>query len=114
LAYFLAAVSATIAVPAFHNWLPGTWLSVKGAVWGLLASGLAAWSFSLPGLPLAALILSATSASAYLALNFTGATTYTPVNGVKREMRRVLPAIISAGGLGLAGWVTIVIRRIVA
>ena len=103
-----------MAVPAFHDWLPGTWLSVKGVVWGLIASGLAAWSFSLPGLPLAALLLSATSASAYLALNFTGSTTYTPVNGVKREMRRMLPAIISAGGLGLVGWVTIVIRRLVA
>jgi hypothetical protein len=111
-AFFLAGISATLAVPAFHDWLPGSWLSVKGLAWGLIASGAAAWGFSFSGLPLAALLLSITSVSAYLALNFTGATTYTPVNGVKREMRRMLPFMLAGAALGAAGWITIAAGRI--
>ncbi|NTV51577.1 MAG: hypothetical protein HGA76_00985 [Candidatus Firestonebacteria bacterium] len=110
-AFFLASISAPVAIPALHDALPGTWLSVKGVFWGLIASGMAAWAFSVSGWPLLALGLSVTAVSAFLGLNFTGSTTYTPVNGVKREMKGMLPGIISAAGLGLILWVVIAIRR---
>jgi len=44
--------------------------------------------------------------AAYLAMNFTGCSTYTSLSGVKKEMRFALPLEISAGVLGLAGWIT--------
>ena len=113
-AFLLAGLSGVVAVPAFHNWLPGSWLSVQGVVWGLLGSLLAAWSFSLSFLPMAALMASVMAVSAFQALNFTGATTYTSINGVKREMRWMLPAIIAGAVLGLAGWITIAVRRFLA
>jgi acetyl-CoA decarbonylase/synthase complex subunit gamma len=42
--------------------------------------------------------------SAYLAMNFTGASTYTSLSGVKKELRRALPLEISFAGAGLILW----------
>ncbi|NTU48009.1 MAG: acetyl-CoA synthase subunit gamma, partial [Syntrophobacteraceae bacterium] len=42
--------------------------------------------------------------TAYLAMNFTGASTYTSLSGVKKEMRIALPVQIGAGSLGLILW----------
>jgi hypothetical protein len=38
------------------------------------------------------------AASAYMALNFTGATTFTSPSGVNKEIRVMLPFHIAAGG----------------
>ena len=43
--------------------------------------------------------------AAYLAMNFTGASTYTSLSGVKKEMRWAVPVEISAGALGLGLWI---------
>jgi acetyl-CoA decarbonylase/synthase complex subunit gamma len=45
------------------------------------------------------------SAAGYLAMNFTGASTYTSLSGVKKEMRWALPFQIGGGVVGLALWV---------
>ncbi len=47
---------------------------------------------------LALLMLAITS---YVALMFTGSTTFTTLAGVRLEVRRALPAIIGSAGLGL-------------
>jgi len=44
------------------------------------------------------------SISAFLAMNFTGASTYTSLSGVKKEMRWAVPFQISAGVLGFLLW----------
>jgi CO dehydrogenase/acetyl-CoA synthase gamma subunit (corrinoid Fe-S protein) len=43
--------------------------------------------------------------SSYLAMNFTGCSTYTSLSGVKKEMRWALPLQIIAGAAGLITWV---------
>jgi acetyl-CoA decarbonylase/synthase complex subunit gamma len=43
--------------------------------------------------------------SAFLTLNFTGASTYTSLSGVKREMRFALPVIIASASGGVGLWV---------
>jgi acetyl-CoA decarbonylase/synthase complex subunit gamma len=43
--------------------------------------------------------------SAYLGMNFTGASTYTSLSGVKKEMRWALPLQIAAGIVGLLFWI---------
>jgi hypothetical protein len=52
-----------------------------------------------------ALLLAMTAVSSFVALNFTGATPFTSLSGVEKEMRRALP--IQAGLTVLAGllWV---------
>jgi acetyl-CoA decarbonylase/synthase complex subunit gamma len=37
-------------------------------------------------------------------MNFTGASTYTSLSGVKKEMRRALPIEIGAGIVGIILW----------
>jgi len=43
--------------------------------------------------------------TAYLAMNFTGASTYTSLSGVKKEMRWALPLEIGIGVIGLGLWI---------
>jgi len=42
--------------------------------------------------------------SAFLAMNFTGASTYTSLSGVKKEMRWAVPFQIGAGIIGFILW----------
>ena len=51
-----------------------------------------------------ALIFLVPAISAYLAMNFTGASTYTSLSGVKKEMKWAVPMEISAGIIGLGLW----------
>jgi acetyl-CoA decarbonylase/synthase complex subunit gamma len=44
--------------------------------------------------------------AAYLAMNFTGCSTYTSLSGVKREMRWALPLEIGLAGCGMLAWIT--------
>jgi hypothetical protein len=53
----------------------------------------AAWIFLIPAL------------AAYLAMNFTGSSTYTSLSGVKKEMRWAVPVEIGAAVIGLVLWV---------
>jgi acetyl-CoA decarbonylase/synthase complex subunit gamma len=43
--------------------------------------------------------------TAYLAMNFTGCSTYTSLSGVNREMQWALPLEIGMGVSGLAIWI---------
>lgn len=48
----------------------------------------------------ASLVFLVPAVSAYLALNFTGATPWTSLSGVRKEMRLGLPLIIASAALG--------------
>lgn len=85
-------VSGTLLTALFLPLLPGRAFSFKGGLLGavvtaglILANG---HTFSL------APVLFVSSISAYLALNYTGCSTYTSLSGVKKEIRFALPAII--------------------
>jgi len=44
--------------------------------------------------------------ASFLVMNFTGATTYTSLSGVRREMRVAIPIQIAAASVGLVMWFT--------
>jgi acetyl-CoA decarbonylase/synthase complex subunit gamma len=48
------------------------------------------------------MVLLMSAVSAFYALNFTGSTPFTSPSGVRREMRRALPAMAVAGIMGIA------------
>jgi hypothetical protein len=101
---FLGAILAgTVLVPALLPYIPGRSFAWKGwllgLIWTILYIGLvippAGWKQDL------FYILVLPPISSFLALNFTGASTYTSLSGVVKEMNVALPAIISSAGLGV-------------
>jgi len=100
-----------VFTPLLLPWLPGRAFSLKGLGLGLFAAGtlvilqfnhLTTWSGRMEILGWFLLI---PALSAFLAMNFTGASTYTSLSGVKKEMRWALPLQIVAGIVGLLFWI---------
>jgi acetyl-CoA decarbonylase/synthase complex subunit gamma len=105
-----AVMAGAVLAPLLLPWLPGRAFSIKGLPLGILGA-LVLLSFhwrdfdSLGGgLQMIAWLFLVPSSATYLSMNFTGASTYTSLSGVKREMRFALPFQIGMGILGLAFW----------
>ena len=105
-AIFAGAVLTPLLLPL----LPGRAFSVKSLAVGvpmalaliiLRQPNLLSWTGRLET---AAWGLMIPAVAAYLAMNFTGSSTYTSLSGVKREMRWALPLEIGAAGFGLVLW----------
>ena len=101
----LGVVSGAVLVPIFLPWLPGRAFSAKGAVIGAIVSMVLPLMTSLPSLQLAAWSLIIIALSSFLAMNFTGSSTYTSLSGVKREMKVAVPFQVGTGVAGFLLWV---------
>jgi acetyl-CoA decarbonylase/synthase complex subunit gamma len=86
-------------------WLPGRAFSLKGLVTGLVLALATVLAFAgrggLSAAQHVALLLAIPAMSAYLTMNFTGASTFTSLSGVRREMRWALPLEIAGCAAGL-------------
>jgi hypothetical protein len=108
-ALILSLIMGAVLTPLLLPYLPGRafalkglFLSVLGVVFllvifggGVTRAGMLerlAWVLLIPAL------------TAFLAMNFTGASTYTSLSGVKKEMRWALPLEIGGASLGLVFW----------
>jgi hypothetical protein len=105
-------LAGAVLTPLLLPWLPGRSFALKGLFPGfVLASilGVLQWNhlFSWPGIMewLAWFIL-IPAISAFLAMNFTGCSTYTSLSGVRKEMRWALPIQIGAAIFGMSLWIT--------
>lgn len=105
-AVFAGAVLNPILLP----YLPGRAFTTKGitiglvtgiVLWMLWGADVHTWRGIVGG---SAWLMIITAMSAYLAMNFTGASTYTSLSGVKREMKWALPLEIGAGLSGFVIW----------
>jgi len=107
----LAAYLAGAALaPALLPWIPGAAFSLKGGLAGLVVVGVVIaagwfgtgridnWAETIGWVLLVPVI------SSFLAMNFTGASTYTSLSGVRREMRVAVPIQIAAASVGLVMW----------
>jgi len=107
----IAVFAGAILAPLLLPWLPGRAFALKGLSLGLLLACLYALLRGLDfGSPAGSLELLSwffiiPAISAYLAMNFTGASTYTSLSGVKKEMRWALPLEIVAGVTGFGLWI---------
>ena len=100
-AYLAGAVIGPLMLP----WLPGRSYSFKGFFVGLLAAAaLALLKLTDGPLETVAWILIIPAAASFLTMNFTGASTYTSLSGVKKEMRIAVPLQLAAAALGLTIW----------
>jgi len=120
LAAVAAAMTGAVLFPLLLPWLPTHNFSTKGFILG----GLVALPFAMSvfllhpdwawwtqvGLALE-FLLAMPAVTAFLALNFTGSTTFTSRSGVKREMFAYIPAMSWTFGIGLLIAVVLVFIR---
>lgn len=101
-------LSGALLTPLLLPWLPGRSFSVKGACAGLIYLPLAAWiALANAGQDagwtvLAPWILIVPAVTSYLGMNFTGASTFTSLSGVLKEMRVAIPLQVALVVAGLA------------
>lgn len=109
-AIIIAAISGLVLFPILLPWIPTTDFSTKGFIIG----GLTALPFALNsfysmtdetlwlryGWALAYMLV-LPQISAFLALNFTGSTTFASVTGVKHEIFKYIPIIAWMSGIGI-------------
>jgi acetyl-CoA decarbonylase/synthase complex subunit gamma len=109
LAGFLAAA---VLGPILLPWLPGRAFSAKGLWIGLamlLLGGFLQWRHpNMLGdqLSIAAWLLIIPALASFVVMNFTGASTYTSLSGVRREIRIAVPIQLVCAVLGIGLWLT--------
>jgi acetyl-CoA decarbonylase/synthase complex subunit gamma len=103
-------ISGAVLVPILLPWIPGRAFAVKGLVVGLISS-VVLLMYRTPDFHTTAGILEAvswtlivTSLSMYLGMNFTGASTYTSLSGVRKEMKWAFPVEMAAAIIGSILW----------
>jgi len=101
-----AVIAGSVLTPVLLPYIPGKAFAMKGWLLGL---GCIAGILGLTGklnkgnsLLAAGHLLLFPAISSFLALNFTGASTYTSPSGVNKEMEKTLPFIVGAAAVGAA------------
>lgn len=96
-----------VLTPVLLPWIPGRAFAWKGwllgLIWAVVLNLLNGWPY-VPQyglLKAVGYLLILPSLSAYLAMNFTGASTFTSFSGVLKEMKTAIPAIIISISLGV-------------
>ena len=114
--YLGAILIGGFLVPILLPWIPGRAFAWKGwllgMVWasfvniqqGLLPPTAASWERA------AAHFLLLPAISAFLAMGFTGSSTYTSLSGVLKEMRYAVPAILASASVGIVFLAVVLIR----
>jgi len=106
----IAILAGAVLTPLLLPWLPGRAFSLKGFSLGvltvamLMVFGWNDWVTRSGRLEILAWVFLIPATSAYLAMNFTGASTYTSLSGVRKEMRWALPLQIGSGIVGTIFW----------
>jgi acetyl-CoA decarbonylase/synthase complex subunit gamma len=111
-ALLVALLAGAVLTPLLLPWLPGRAFSVKGLIMGFIVSLiLSAFRFNDVGawqgrLEMAGWIFLIPTVAAYLSMNFTGASTYTSLSGVRKEMKWAVPLQVIGAVLGIGFWLT--------
>jgi hypothetical protein len=105
-AYIGALLAGCVLTPVFLPWIPGRAFALKGWIMGLLWTVFVIlvnnWpiSASFDLLKGFAYLLVLPSFSSFLAINFTGSSTYTSFSGVMKEMKAAIPIMVITIGFG--------------
>lgn len=109
---FLIYLAGMILPSLLLPWLPGRPFSLKGAWIGMaLAIGIGYYMQQYPGsnpgdFGTTSWYFIIPAVTSFIAMNFTGSSTYTSLSGVKKEMRVAVPIQISFAAIGVGLWVT--------
>lgn len=98
---FIAAVLAGgVVVPLLLPWLPSRYFALKGAVVGIAVAAIMRVILPTGIVESAGTSLLVVAVTSYMAMMFTGATTFTTLAGVRLEVRRALPPIVVFAAIG--------------
>ena len=101
LPYILSIISGAVLVPLLLPYIPGASFAWKGWLMGLITATLYVISVPLGIFNMVSLLFILPPISSYLALNFTGATTFTSLSGVMKETTYGVPVMIGLTVLGI-------------
>jgi hypothetical protein len=105
LIYTATILTGAVITPTFLPFIPGRAFSFKGWLLGLIVTACIVWKFGWYAPPYLLLgigyMLAMPAHSAFLAMNFTGASTYTSPSGVLKEMKIALPLILVSALVGV-------------
>ena len=101
-AYAGAVFTGSVITPLLLPYIPGKAFAWKGWIAGVCMTAGLLWKSKRSNLLKAGWLLLFPAISSFLAMNFTGASTYTSPSGVKKEMQRALPLIVAAAAVGAA------------
>jgi len=114
--YLGAILIGGFFVPVLLPWIPGRAFAWKGWLLGMLwAAFVNIHQGLLPPTPntwqqAAVHFLLLPAISAFLAMGFTGSSTYTSLSGVLKEMRYAVPAILASASIGIVFLAVVLIR----
>ena len=93
--------------PVLLPWIPFRRFALKGLLTGWLAAVILAYFHFLGNsyLEIISWFLMTGSLSSFLAMNFTGTSTFTSLSGVQKEMKTALPMQIGMAALGVIAWI---------
>jgi hypothetical protein len=116
--YLGAILIGGFFVPVLLPWIPGRAFAWKGWLLGMLWAGFVnihqgllpptpnTWQ------PAAVHFLLLPAISAFLAMGFTGSSTYTSLSGVLKEMRYAMPIILASASVGIVFLAVVLIRAL--
>ena len=103
-------VGSIVLAPLLLPWLPGRAFAVKGACLGfafLLGAGICVWNYPEAidsWFAIAAWCLAIPAVASFLTMNYTGASTFTSLSGVRLEVRVAAPIQAACAILGATLW----------
>ena len=99
-----AVLAGTLVTPALLPYIPGRAFALKGGLvgllWAMVVILLYGWLGAGGWLTASGYLLLLPAITAYLAMNFTGTSTYTSYSGVMKEMRAAIPVMALAAVAG--------------
>jgi hypothetical protein len=105
--YLGAIFIGGVITPVLLPWIPGRAFAFKGwlpsLLWSIAVNFINGWpdTPSYGWIKAIAYLLILPAVSSYIAMNFTGCSTYTSLSGVKKEMKIAVPLLIVSIGLGV-------------
>jgi hypothetical protein len=98
---FVAAIlTGGLLVPVLLPWLPFRYFALKGTVAGVLLAAILLVLLPMGLTEAAGVVLLVVAITSYIAMMFTGSTTFTTQAGAKLEVRRALPPILVSAAAG--------------
>jgi hypothetical protein len=105
---FAGYLAGCAITPALLPWIPFRRFSLKGLMLGIVIS-LLLWATGMLGKNLLEIIswfLMIPGLASFMAMNFTGSSTFTSLSGVQKEMKVMLPLQVVLTGLGIITWIS--------